>query len=69
MAKFKAIQIVDLAPLIPGWNEMALKSQFDMDNYAKMLEALDTYGEQNGMQFFQTHNRNNRGVIIFKLKE
>ncbi|MBC7862780.1 MAG: hypothetical protein IAF38_07385 [Bacteroidia bacterium] len=71
MAKFKVIPLIDLAQVIPGWKEMALKSQLDMDNFTKMLEALDSYGEQNGLKFFQLHNRriDNSMMVIFTLKE
>ncbi|HLP11829.1 MAG TPA: hypothetical protein VK177_07860 [Flavobacteriales bacterium] len=70
MAKFKAIPIAELAQIIPGWTQMALKSQLDMDNFANMLEAIENYGEQNGMQFFQIHHRkiDNSAVAVFKLK-
>ena len=70
MAKFKAIPMIELAQVITGWIEMALKSQLDIDNFAKMLEALDNYGEQNGMQLFQVHNRriDNTTVVIFTIK-
>lgn len=71
MAKFKAITIQEIAKSIPGWTDMALKNQLDMDNFAKMVEAIDNYGTQNNMEFFQLHNRriDNSMLAIFKLKE
>lgn len=70
MAKFKAIPVTELAQIIPGWKDMALKSQLDMDNFANMLEAIDTYGEQNNMEFFQLHVRriDNSMLAIYKSK-
>lgn len=71
MAKYKAIPITDIAQSIPGWKEMALKNQLDMDNFANMIEAIDNYGEQNGLKFFQLHNRriDNSMLAIFTVKE
>lgn len=71
MAKFKAIPMTELANTIPGWKELAAKSPLDIDNLAKMFETLDNYAEQNGMQFFQVHNRriDDRLIAIFIVKE
>ena len=70
MAKIKAIPMIEFAQVIPGWKEEALKSQLNMDKFAKMLEALESYGEQNRMQLFQVHNRriDNTTVVIFTIK-
>jgi hypothetical protein len=71
MAKFKAIPMIELAQVIPGWKEMALKNQLDTENLGKMFDAIDKYGEENGMQFFQVHHRkmDNSAIAIFKVKE
>jgi hypothetical protein len=72
--KFKAIRMIDLAQMIPEWKELGQagsKSPLDLEITAKMLETLDAYAEQNGMQFFQWHQRrvDNSLIAIFVLKD
>lgn len=72
--KFKAIEMTELAKTIPEWKELGpagLKSPLDLEITAKMLETLDAYAEQNGMQFFQWHHRriDNKTIAIFILRD
>lgn len=72
--KFKAIRMIELAQVIPEWKELGpagSKSPLDLEITAKMLEALDAYAEQNGMQFFQWHHRriDDALVAVFTLRE
>lgn len=65
--------MAELAKTIPSWKELgaaAIKSPFDTEITAKMFEALDSYGNENGLEFFQIHHRrvDDSAIAIFKMK-
>jgi hypothetical protein len=71
MRKFKAIPLIELAQLIPEWKDLVKISPADINNLAKMFEAIDNYGQQNGLEFFQIHHRrfDDSAIAIFTVKE
>jgi len=71
MRKFKAIPLIEMNQLIPEWKELVKKSPDDLQNLTKMFEALEHYGQQHGLEFFQVHHRryDDSSIAMFTIKE